>query len=152
MTFFQINNIEGFYIMEIKNKRIGASDIILVVFGAVFFIGILTFFGPCGPKDDGSWMTCHWAGQAATGLSAVLLFMSVVHIIVKNPGIKTGLSIAVIPTAILAILIPGNIISMCMMNTMRCHAVMKPGVVICSALMILAAGFDIFLQWTKSKK
>lgn len=138
--------------MENKSRKIGVSDIILVVIGAVFLIGIRTFFKPCGPTDEGTWMTCHWAGQAATGVAAVLLCLAVAHVIVRNPGIKAGLTIAVIPTAVLAILIPGNLISMCMMDTMRCHAVMKPGVMICSVLMILAAGFDIFLQWTKGKK
>ena len=48
--------------------------ILLFVFSVVELIGIRTFFAPCGPKEDGSWMSCHWAGQAVTGTAAVLGF------------------------------------------------------------------------------
>lgn len=132
--------------MEKKNRRIGAADLLLLCVSAVFFIGMLTVFGPCGPKEDGTWMTCHWAGQAVAGIAAVLLCLAAAHGIAGDPGVKAGLSIAIIPLSALAIVIPGNLIGMCMMDTMRCHAVMKPAVLLCSALMILSAGFDLFLR------
>ena len=135
--------------MENKKINIGASDIILLVLSAVFLIGIRTFFAPCGPKDDGSWMTCHWAGQAITGIAAVLLVISVIHMFVKDAKVKQGLAIAMIPTALFSVILPGNMIGLCMMNTMRCHSVMHPATIVMSVLMIAAAVLDLIMQRKK---
>ena len=136
-------------LMENKKINIGASDIILLVLSAVFLIGIRTFFAPCGPKDDGSWMTCHWAGQAITGIASVLLVISVIHMFVKDAKVKQGLAIAMIPTALFSVILPGNMIGLCMMNTMRCHSVMRPASIIVSVLVIAAAAFDLLVQGRK---
>ena len=135
--------------MENKKINIGASDIILLVLSAVFLIGIRTFFAPCGPKDDGSWMTCHWAGQAITGIAAVLLVISVIHMFVKDAKAKQGLAIAMIPVALFSLILPGNMIGLCMMNAMRCHSVMRTASVIVSVLVIAAAAFDLLVQRRK---
>ena len=42
--------------MKQNDRRIGVSDILLFVFSVVELIGIRTFFAPCGPKEDGSWI------------------------------------------------------------------------------------------------
>mgnify|MGYP002623852021 FL=1 len=123
--------------MNNKKLNIGVTDIILLVLSAVFFLGLLTFLAPCGPKDDGSWMTCHWAGQALRGISAVLLVISGIHFFVKDSKIKLGLSLAAIPAAILSLILPGNLIGLCMMNTMRCHSVMRTGTMIISVLILV---------------
>ena len=136
-------------LMENKKINIGVSDIILLVLSAVFMIGIRTFFASCGPKDDGSWMTCHWAGQAVTGIAAVLLVIAIIHMFVPNAKIKQGLSLAVIPAALLSAILPGNLIGLCMMNTMRCHSVMHPAVIVVSVLMIAAAVLDLIMQRKK---
>ena len=135
--------------MENKKINIGVSDIALVVLGVIFFVGIRTFFAPCGPKDDGNWMTCHWAGQAISGIAAVLLVIAVIHLIVKDAKVKQGLALAIIPTALLAAFLPGNLIGLCMMNTMRCHSVMRTATIIVSLLMIAAALCDVFAQRKK---
>ena len=135
--------------MEKKFGKVSVGDIILLAISVIYLIGILTFFGPCGPKDDGSWMTCHWAGQAVTGLAAVLTIIAVIHILVPNAKIKTGLDIAVIPVALLAAIIPGNLINLCMMDTMRCHSIMRPAVIVMSILVIAAAVFNVITQRNK---
>ena len=134
-----------------KNKRtnIGASDFIMLVLSVIFLTGIRTFFAPCGPKDDGSWMTCHWAGQAITGIAAVLFVISVIHLFVKDARIKQGLSLAMIPVALLSAVLPGNLIGLCMMDTVRCHSVMRTASVVLSVLVIAAAVFDVIVQKKK---
>lgn len=136
--------------MEKKIRRFGAGDIILLAVSAVFFIGILTFFKSCGPMEDGSWMTCHWACQAITGIAAVILVISIIHFIVPDAAIKSGLSIAEIPAAVLAAVIPGHLISLCMMNSMRCRAIMTPLTILFSILTIAAAIVDILLNRKKA--
>ena len=133
-----------------KKNTIGITDIILIIISAVFLIGIRTFFSPCGPKDDGSWMTCHWAGQAISGIAAVILVIAVCHAIFKDPGTKTGLSIAIVPLSLFAAVLPGNLIGLCMMNDMRCHSMMRTDTVIFSVLLILISIADILVQKKKS--
>ena len=132
--------------MEKKKNTVGISDLLLLAVSLVFLIGIRTFFSSCGPKEDGTWMTCHWAGQAVTGIAAVLLVICVIRLFVKDSGIKQGLSLSVIPAALLSAILPGNLIGLCMMDTMRCRSVMRPAVIVFSLLMIAAAIFDLFVQ------
>lgn len=132
--------------MEKQKRKIKISDITFLVVSAIFFIGSLTFFQPCEPMEDGGWMTCHWAGQAVAGIAAVLLVISILHIVVSNAQMKSGLSMAAIPMAVLAAIIPGHLINLCMMDTMRCHAVMTPGTIVMSVLVIAAAVFDIVVN------
>lgn len=132
--------------MDKNKKRVGVSDIMLLAVGIVFIIGIFTFFRGCGPAEDGSWMTCHWAAQAIKGISAVILVDVVAHVIIPDARIKMGLSTGLIPLAVLAMVVPGHLINLCMMNTMRCRAVMTPGTIIMSVLVIIAAVADIIIQ------
>lgn len=136
----------SFRTMDKKKINIGKSDIILIVISVVFLIGILTVFAPCGPKEDGAWMSCHWAGHAVAGAAAVLVVLSVIHLFIADAKIKTGISIAIIPVSILAAIIPDGFISLCMMNTMRCHSVMHPAAIVMAILTVAAALLDIFIQ------
>ena len=135
--------------MEKKTSKISVMDIVLLVLSMAFFLGILFVFDPCGPKEDGGWMTCHWAGQAVTGLAAVLVVIALVHLFAPNAGIKTGLDIAAIPVALLAAILPGNLISLCMMNTMKCHTHTKPGNLVFSVLIAVASAVDIAVRIRK---
>ena len=129
-----------------KNARFGIGDILLLVIGVVFVIGMFTAFGPCGPKDDGTWMSCHWAGQAVKGISVVLLVMAVIHAVLPNAQAKMGVAISEIPVAVLAAVIPGTVIDMCMMQDMTCWAVMRPAVIVMALLTIVAAVIDVLMQ------
>ena len=144
--------IRRFYLVENKKFRINASDIVLTVLSVFFFIGMLTFLNPCGPKEDGSWMTCHWAGQALTGISAVLTVISIIHLCIQNTEIKQGLSLAMIPAALLSAVLPGTLISLCMMNSMRCHSVTRTASIIISAVIIIAAVIDIIICRKKKQQ
>lgn len=125
--------------------RIGISDVLLPVFSILYLVGIRTVFHPCGPKEDGSWMTCHWAGQMVTGLAVVLVVLSVAHVITTNTGVKLGLDLGILAVSVYSALIPGKLISLCMMPDMRCHQLMTPGVIICSILVLAAVALDCVL-------
>lgn len=138
--------------MNDKRKiRIGVTDIALLALCAVLLIGTLTFLTPCGPKEDGSWMTCHWAGQMSVALAAVLFTMAVMHAAVPMGGAKLGIDLAVLPAAVLASQVPGHVIGLCMMETMRCRAVMRPGVAVLSVLIAAAAAWDLVLRLKAGK-
>lgn len=136
--------------MKKKTLDIGVADIVLAVLCAVLLVGMLTFLRPCGPKEDGSWMTCHWAGQALTGAAGALFVLSAVRLFVSAP-VKQGLDIAAAVLSVLAICIPGSLIDLCMMADMHCRAVMRPGVTVLAILIILTAAADLFLHRKKDK-
>ena len=94
-------------------------------------------------------MTCHWAGQAVTGVAALLAVLATVRFFLADSRAKLGLDLAVIPTAMLAALIPGRLINLCMMHDMRCRAVMRPAVIVFSVLLIAAALVDLLMQRKK---
>ena len=131
-----------------KNK---IMEIILLIVSLIFMIGTLSFLKPCGPAEDGSFMACHWAGQALIGVSVVLLVLSVILLILRSEPMKQGLAIAVIPVGILAAVIPGGLIHLCMMETMRCHAVMRPGAMCFGIVIAVLALIEIFLSVKRAK-
>lgn len=128
----------------------GVTDIVLAVLGVAFLVGIRTFFRPCGPMEDGGWMTCHWAGQAVTGVAGALLALAVIHLF-AGERVKIGLDLALAALSILAVSLPGHLIGLCMMRDMRCRSVMTPGVTVLAILTILAAAADIFIRYKKDK-
>ena len=113
----------------------------LLAESVIFSIGTRTFFSPCKePKEDGSWMSCHWAGNAVFVLSLCLLAMSVVFLLVKSAEMKRGVAAGMIPVALAAAVLPGNAIALCMMKTMRCHTMLAPGAMVFGGLIALTAG------------
>ena len=131
--------------MNEKKRRCGITDILLVVLNLIFFVGIQTVFAPCEARPDGSWMTCHWAGQALMGIAAALLAIAVMHLVIPRAQVKIGLSLAVIPVSVLAFAVPEHLMDLCMMETMHCHTVMEPAVTILSLLNVLLAAADIYV-------
>ena len=130
-------------------RKINGFDAILFVLSAALFAGVLTVFAPCGAKEDGGWMTCHWAGNAVAGVAAVLTALAIMRLFVKDTKARLGLSAAMITAALLSALFPGRLISLCMMPSMRCRTVMSPAVTVLSILIIAAASIDIAVQRKK---
>ena len=133
--------------------RIGATDIVLLVINVLFLLGMLFWFGPCDHvKEDGSFMNCHWAGVVLAGIAAVMTVIALAHLLIPDAGMKAGLSAALVPCSVFAFIVPGNLISLCMMNTMRCRAVMTPAAIVCPVLVIIAAAADIVVQLRRKAK
>ena len=131
--------------MKLGKLRVGVTDILLLALNASFFIGIQTVFSPCEPHPDGTWMTCHWAGEALAGIAAVLVGIAVLHLLIPSAKIKQGLALASIPVSLLAMYLPGHLVDLCMKETMRCHTLMQPAVMAISALTVLLAVVDIYV-------
>ena len=140
-----IDLIEGVVTMNEKKRRCGITDVLLLVLNLIFFVGIQTVFAPCEAHPDGSWMTCHWAGQALIGIAAALLAIAVMHLVIPRTQVKIGLSLAVIPVSVLAFAVPDHLIDLCMTETMHCHTVIEPAVTVLSLLNVLLAAADIYV-------
>lgn len=120
-----------------------------VILSLLLIIVVMTVFGACGPKEDGSWMHCHTAQIDTAIAAAILLVIFLAAAMIKNKMIFIILHVVGIVISIAAMLIPGTLVSMCMMDTMRCYAVMQPFVRIMCVLLILSALINLILQVRK---
>ena len=121
---------------EKKGSMIPAlATVILAMIAAA---GVKSFAGPC-VHEDGSFGACHWAGQALFGLSIVIAAESVIVLWRKDAGLRRGLYLAMMLTAVLGILMPGTLISLCAMDSMRCRLIMRPAMLVLYALMLVSA-------------
>lgn len=127
-------------------KRFTVCDFILPVLALALLLGLLFVFSPCGPKEDGGWMTCHWAGQALKGIASLELVLTLLHLIPAPDQRKIGLDFALIGTAVLAVCVPGHLINLCMMADMRCRSVMTPAVTVLSVLLIVLSLLDFLAR------
>lgn len=151
MTFFRVNVKIQSIIFKRKAVNMRKKQIAVTVTGGIMllcslllFVGIITFFAPCGPKEDGSYMACHWFGQAVMGTSAVLSVLSVLHLIFPQ-DIKLGLGMAMTACSALTVALANGLMGTCMMESMTCNAVTKPAVTVIGGLLIIVSVIDIVL-------
>ncbi len=113
--------------------------------------GSATVFSACGMKEDGTWMRCHGAQDTvvlcAFILSAVLLFQAFLH----QRILRVILNVIGVTGAVSIFLIPGNLMPMCMMHTMRCYTLFQPFVRIMSVLICLVCIANV-IRICKGKK
>lgn len=137
--------------MELPSKERNMKDsrlsvvLAYVVFALCLFltIGSISLFHGCGPKDDGSFMRCHWAETMIFAMGIVLSVISLFAAIVKDKGVRVGALASMVPCLILTMLVPGTVIKLCMMQTMRCWTVMRPSVVVISIVILIVVAVDI---------
>ncbi len=118
-------------------KRI--LSLIPAIVSLLLVIGVLTVFSACGKKDDGTWMHCHDVQNMVAVCGTVMTVLFVICAFVTNKVLRLILNLAAFAAAIVAFLLPGTIMPMCMMNTMRCYTIMQPFARIMSAVAALSA-------------
>ena len=109
----------------------GAAAALLL--SVVIAVGSVSFLGPC-VHEDGSFGACHWAGQAMLGIGLLLAVLSLAALLVKDGRLRAGLLFAAAAAAVLGLFVPGTLIRLCGMATMRCRAVMRPAMMLLCAL------------------
>ena len=109
----------------------GAAAALLL--SAVTAAGSVSFLGPC-VHEDGSFGACHWAGQAMLGIGLLLAALSLTALLVKDGRLRAGILFAAAAAAVLGVFVPGTLINLCGMATMRCRAVMRPAMTLLCAL------------------
>ena len=119
--------------------------VIIVLSALAAAAGSRSFLGPC-VHEDGTFGPCHWAGQALFGLALLMAAEAVIAVAWKNESLRKGLYIAMALTAVLGILVPGTLIGLCGMATMRCRALMRPAMTILFAVMGIASAAGVFFS------
>ena len=131
---------------SLKNKPI---DYVPIILSILLSLGTLTVFHACEIREDGTWMHCHEAQNAVVfgGLLLAVFYASAFFI--RNKAMKAVFSCLGLIGAVVLFFIPGPIITMCMMHTMRCYTVMQPFARILSVLTALT-GFIQIIQTLKN--
>ncbi len=132
-----------------KNFRV--SDLIFTILNTLFFTGITFVFHACGPKADGSWMTCHYAQNIIKLSSVIGIILSIINIFV-NVQTKLGIYISTLAISIGTIFIPGKLLPLCMMNDMRCNAITKPCTIIFAVIIALFSLTNLIFTLLKLRK
>ena len=130
-----------------RKKPTTAMPILLV--SILFLVGMMTVLSPCGPGEDGTFMNCHQAGQALRILSGAAGIVSAAALFQRAFARIADLLLVILGIA--SIVIPGNIIHLCMMPEMRCRAVMKPGAMVFAILLIALAAADFVIGSKKNR-
>lgn len=112
-----------------RDRRSTAMAAVTLVASAFLAVGVMTLFHACAPKDDGTWMSCHYAQLVVCGLACAMAALSLVALVVRHRA-AAWLHAAVAALAVVAAFVPGGVIHLCMMAGMRCRAVMRPSVVL----------------------
>ena len=117
-------------------KKQSIPAVILLALSLVIAIGSQTFLSPCA-HDDGAFVPCHWAGRALLGLGCVLGVLAVLSLMIQRA--RCGVYLSALPLCLLGVLIPGTLIDLCRMSTMRCRMVMQPAMIILFSAALAAA-------------
>ena len=127
-------------------KQFSPGAAAALVLSAVTAVGSVSFLGPC-VHEDGSFGACHWAGQAMLGIGLLLAVLSLTALLVKDGRVRAGILFAAAAAAVLGIFVPGTLINLCGMATMRCRAVMRPAMTllcVMTAVSSLAGGIAAY--------
>lgn len=127
-----------------KNRLISGIGAILA--GLLVAVGPQTIFRLCGPKPDGTWMKCHWTGQAELGVGLFIAALGVLLLVFSNEKVRLGLSLAAVLAGVLVLLLPTALIGGCSMSTMNCQRLTFPALEILGSLTVAGFTFNsVFL-------
>lgn len=135
-----------------KRLKTGIAEIFLLIFGVLILVGSLTFFSACGAKEDGSFMSCHWAQMMITAFGALISAEALAAVLIPDRMFKAGLDTAAALTSALLALVPGTLIPLCMMPDMHCRAVTQPVTLLLACLAFVAAVAGLILNLKRKEK
>lgn len=124
--------------------------VLLIILGAVLALGVKFVFHACGGMD-GMTPTCKPAENAVCILGIVILVLSVAALLIKNRVLRLVLSLVITIIAIVAAVLPGNILPICQMPDMHCVSVMKPAVLLLGILTAVVGACSFVMNIRKAK-
>lgn len=108
-------------------------------------IGTATVFAACGAKEDGSFMHCHTACRTVQAAAILMAVINLAGLAAKNQKLRKGIFLVQILAAAVAMLVPGQIIPLCMMPQMHCRMLMRPFVLVMEVLILLIAAAGVLM-------
>jgi len=137
-------------ILNKKNCKFGATDLLLLLAGVLFAVGIRFWFPVCaGMENSAAVMSCHWAGEALKAASVLTAALCAVHLFTPDEKMKAGESVALAGLGVFIMLLPERIVALCVMPGMACRAKTMPAALISGALILLLSLADLIFWLTR---
>jgi hypothetical protein len=97
-------------------------------------------------------MKCHWSGRAELVVAIPLLVLGILFLVNNNMLVIRNLSILGIVLGIFIILIPTTLIGVCINAEMLCNSVMRPILILCGILVIVASSIGLWISFKSKEK
>lgn len=130
-------------------KRFSVCALLVLLLAVLIAVGSVSFLGPC-VHEDGSVGICHWAGRALLGVGLLLAAESLFALLCSNRVARQGVFVPMLLTACLGFLIPGTLIDLCHMASMRCRALMQPAMIILFSIAALLSLIGFVMEKRKT--
>jgi len=122
-------------------------------------IGVVPMFTDCESAgrmltlEDGRQvsMKCHWTARAELGLALPLLAVGVMMPFSKNRGSRRMLGIAGAALGIATVLLPTELIGVCMNPDMPCVSTMKPALLLMGVLVVAIGLATVAFSWGRER-
>lgn len=122
---------------------------ILLTLSAIFLFAAAAFLFQCPKMDNGAYMNCHKANMAVAFISCIIVILGFLLFFMKERIVSILLSGIIALASVISAIVPGIIISLCMMPEMTCRAVFRPVDMICSLLILVFAVINLFISIKK---
>ena len=126
-------------------KHHSLCALLVLLLSVVIAAGSVSFLGPC-VHEDGSFGACHWAGRALLGTGLLLTAESLFALLCRDSRMRQGAFVQMLLTACLGCLIPGTLIDLCRMATMRCRALMQPAMILLFSISAIISLIGFFVE------
>ncbi len=131
------------------NKKNNMIDLIPVVLGIILTAGVMSVFSACGPKEDGTWMRCRAVQEYVAVCGGCITVFFALGAFFKRKMIKLATYVLAGVGSVVAFVLPGIAMPMCMMHTMRCYTVMQPFVRIMAVILAACAVVGVVRELRK---
>jgi hypothetical protein len=111
---------------------------IIITFAALLLLAVSLIF-QCAPMEDGTYMNCHKANMTVAVLSCAIAALGILSLIVKEERKECIILGFTGVISVVNAMIPGILISLCMMPEMTCRAVLRPTTIFCSLIICLSS-------------
>ena len=114
-----------------KKYIVGA---LIVIIGLLVLLAPFGFAHVCFPKADGSFMKCHWMGEAVRMLGGLITALGIIFLLSKRSRI--GIAFSNIGLGVCLILLQTVVIGTCKTATMHCNVYTKPVILLLAIILI----------------
>jgi len=133
-----------------------AASIVMLLAVAIAIVPIFTDCESAGRMltlADGrqTSMKCHWTGRAELGLGVPLFAVGAMMLFSRRKESRRFLGIGGMALGVIAILLPTELIGVCMNPDMPCVSTMKPALVLMGALVIGISLVTVVLSWRQEE-
>ena len=91
-------------------------------------------------------MKCHWSGRAELVVAVPLFAIGVMGMVNRNSLVIRNLSILGVILGVFIVLIPTNLIGVCISADMLCNSVMRPILILSGILVIVASLVGLWIS------